>query len=581
MERLYDGYYEKFTLVKNGLIYDVESEEKSEENIHIDIELDFRWINDNDDKGREYKIHKVDDSLVIEYNKYNDDSLKEKSFSNYLIINGVTDVYELPKKWIKKNYSYDASRNSRSEYYVYHALRILNKGKNRLIFTFAEKKSDAIDKLLDIKKNTKLISEIHESYEDNHLGKKYNISQVTGKETAFGYVNAVHAIDGLMVRSKDIYGLWAGLPWFFQYWSRDELISLKALILEEKKDFVKEVITRHINSIQSNGRLPNIYTSNGSSGLGSADSIGWLFRRIKDVIALSEDNSFGSGDSIKGDVNYFGLYEIKYIRERLQFSIKQLLNNHYKDGLIHNEMLETWMDTSADNDSREGFRIEIQCEFLCMLNLMNMLNHLLANKFVKKHNKLINVTLPELDYRQLERETAKLVRERFFIDGYLNDGWNCSNSYVSRPNVFLAYYMYPELLGHEEWEKVFDNVIPRLWTEWDIDGKEAGGFSTIDKENNLFQPNYTGQDNKSYHRGDTWFYINNIAAICLNSLNKEKYFSYVKKILNASTEDMLFKGFIGYSSELSSSSNLQPAGCFCQTWSIATYIELIHEMFIK
>ena len=58
--------------------------------------------------------------------------------------------------------------------------------------------------------------------------------------------------------------------------------------------------------------------------------------------------------------------------------------------------------------------------------------------------------------KAIERETAKLVRERFFIDGYLNDGWNCSNSYVSRPNVFLAYYMYPELLGHEEWEKVFN-----------------------------------------------------------------------------------------------------------------------------
>jgi hypothetical protein len=581
IERLYDGYYEKFTLVKNGLIYDIESEEKSEENIHIDIELDFRWINDCDDNGREYKIHKVDDSLVIEYNKYIDDSLREKSFTKYLILNGVHDAYEIPAKWIKKNYSYDASRNSRSEYYVYHAIRLLNKGKNRLIFTFAEKKSDAIDKLLDIKKNAKLIDGIHESYEENHLGRKYNISQVTGKESAFGYVNAVHAIDGLMIRSKDIYGLWAGLPWFFQYWSRDELISLKALILEEKKDFVKEVLSRHINAIQPNGRLPNIYTSNGPSGLGSADSIGWLFRRIKDVLALAEDNGFGVGDSIKGDSNYFGLYEIKYIRERLQFSIKQLLNNHYREGLIRNEPLETWMDTSIDNDSREGFRIEIQCQFLCMLNLMNMLNHLLANKFVKKHNKLINVTQPELDYRQLERDTAKIVRERFFIDGYLNDGWNCSNSYVSRPNVFLAYYMYPELLLHEEWEKVFDNLIPRLWVEWDIDGKQAGGFSTIDKENYLYQPNYTGQDNRSYHRGDMWFYINNIAAICLNSLNKEKYFSYVKKILNASTEDMLFRGFIGYSSEVSSSSKLEPAGCFCQAWSIATYIELIHEMFIK
>lgn len=567
-ERLYNGYYEKFTLVKNGLIYDVESEDE----IYIDIDMDFRWVHDYDDTGREYRIHKIDDSLIIEYNKYVDNSLKNKSYTKYMIINGIHESYEIPGNWVKKNYSYDASRSSRSEFYIYHALRLSFKGKNRFIFAFSEKKIDAFDKIMDIKKNNQLIEEIHQSYADNHLGTKYSISKTTGKEPAFGYINALHAIDGVMIKTNDIKGLWAGLPWFFQYWSRDELISIKALILEGKKEFVKEVLNRHINAIQSNGRLPNIYTSNGPSGLGSADSIGWLFKRIKDIVALLEEHD--------ADSNYFSLYELKYIRERLQFAIKQLMNNHYRDGLIHNDPLETWMDTNQGNDFREGFRIEIQCAFLCMLSVMNMLNHLLANKFVKKHDKLINITQPELDYRKLERDTAMLVRERFFINGYLNDGWNCSNSDISRPNIFLAYYLYPELLHHEDWEMAFDNAISRLWKEWDINGKEAGGFSTIDKDNYLYQPNYTGQDNRSYHRGDSWFYLNNIAAICMHNLNKEKYFSYVKKILNASTEDMLFKGFIGYSSELSSISNLSPGGCFCQTWSIATFIELIHEMFI-
>ncbi len=569
IERLYDGYYEKFTLVKNGLIYEFESEDE----IYVDIEMDFRWVHDYDDRGREYRIHKIDESLVIEYNKYVDDSLKNKSYTKYMLINGIHDSYDIPAKWIKRNYSYDASRNSRSEFYVYHALRLSCKGKNRFIFTFADKKIDAFDKLMDIKKNTSLINEIHQSYADMHLGNKYALSQIAGKESAFGYINAIHAIDGLMIKNKDIDGLWAGLPWFFQYWSRDELISIKALILEGKKEFVKGVLNRHINAIQPNGRLPNIYTSNGPSGLGSADSIGWLFKRIKDIVALLENSD--------ADSNYFSLYELKYIRERLQFSIKQLMGNHYRDGLIHNDPLETWMDTDSGFDSREGYRIEIQCAFLCMLNLMNMLNHLLANKFVKKHEKLINVTTSEMDYRKLERDTAQLVRERFFINNYLNDGWNCSNADISRPNMFLAYYLYPDLLHHDDWEAAFDNAISRLWNEWRINGKEAGGFSTIDKDNNLYQPNYTGQDNRSYHRGDSWFYLNNIAAICMYRLNKEKYFSYVKKALNASTEDMLFKGFIGYSSELSSISRLEPGGCLCQAWSIATYIELIHEMFIE
>lgn len=565
-ERLYDGFCEKFTLVRNGLIYDVESDD----NVYINIDLDFRKIHDYDDKGRIYKIHKIDDSLVIEYSKYKDDSLNDKSYSRYMIINGI-HIYDAPMTWIKKDYEYDRSRGLRSELYINHALRILSKGKTRLVFSFSDHKSDAISKIHDIRKNYDLISKIHYDYKNNHLELKHNMSQVSGNEIASGYVNAVHAIDGLMIQSNDCIGLWAGLPWFFQYWSRDELVSLKALMLENKKEFSKQVLIRHINSIQPNGRLPNIYTSKGPSGLGSADSIGWLFKRIKDVFSLAE-----KGES----QSYFNLYEIKYIRERLQYSIKQLLNNHYKNGLISNEALETWMDTSNGNDLREGYRIEIQCAFLCMLNLMNMLNHLLANKFVKRDSKLISITSSEFDYKKLERDISRIVRERFFVNGFLNDGWNCSNSFVSRPNVFLAYYFYPELLHNEEWELVFDNAISRLWLEWDIDKKTGGGFSTIDKENPLYQPQYSGQNNLSYHRGDSWFYINNIAAICLYALDKEKYFSYVKKILNASTEDILYRGFIGYASELTSASKFEPGGCFCQTWSIATYIELIHEMFM-
>lgn len=569
-ERLYDERYESFTLLPGGLIYDVETEAQT----YINIELDFRGIHEYSDAGRIYKIHKLDDSLIVEYTKYEDDKLNKKMYTKYLLINGEINTYETPSLWIKKNYSYDESRGAKSEFYVFYALRILCKNKSNLIFTYANTKAEAMDKLFDIKKNMDVIYRFHNKYKNEILCLKYDITEVTGKEIAFGYVNSVHAIDGLMINSENITGLWAGLPWFFQYWSRDELISLKALMLEDKRDYSKDILMRHISSIMSNGRIPNIYTANGPSGLGSADAIGWLFKRIKDVFILNEREAFENFE------NYFTLHEIKYIRDKLQYSILQIINMQYREGLIYNSPLETWMDTRTDDDQREGYRIEIQCLFLCMLNLMNLLNKLLSNKIIKRNNKLTSVVNSDMDYRNFEKELARNVREKFFVNNYLNDGWKSSNADVSRPNIFLAYYAYPELLHNEEWEKVFDNAISRLWIEWEINKKDAGGFSTIDKENALYQSNYTGQNNKSYHRGDSWFFLNNIAALCMYNLDKNKYFSYVKKILNASTEDMLFKGFIGYSSELTSSSILKPGGCFCQTWSIATYIELIHEMFI-
>ncbi|GIU70368.1 MAG: hypothetical protein KatS3mg002_1604 [Candidatus Woesearchaeota archaeon] len=594
-ERLYENYYESFTLVNDGLIYEVESNDE----VYVEIELDFRWIHDYDDIGREYKIHKIDDSIIIDYNKYTDSSLKNKSYSGYMIINGVFDNYEIINKWVKKNYDYDSMRNSRSEFYVYHALRIKFVGKNKLLFSFSDKKIDAFEKIFNIKKKTYRIGNysIGNSFDyyNNYLELKYNLKELTGKKTAFAYVNAVNNLNNLMITSSGISGLWAGLPWFFQYWSRDELISLKALILEGKKDFVKQIIMRHINSILSNGRIPNIYIANlavnykkiniyennvnggdhsndvdiahnipyETSGIGSADSIGWLFRRLKDILIMLEEN-----------ISYFDLDELFLIRERLYYSINQILKNYYYDGLIRNDALETWMDTSYGNDYREGFRIEIQCGFLCMLNLFNMLNNLLSKSFSNN----LSPTTFEFNYLVLEDKMKSLVKERFFVNGYLNDGWNCTNDYVSRPNVFLAYYLYPELLENSEWESIFDNALSRLWVDW---GDDFGGLATIDKEHPLYSKRYTGQNNISYHRGDSWYYLNNLAAICMSRLNKDKYFSYITKILNSSTEDILFNGFIGAASEVSSISKLEPAGCFCQTWSIATYIELIHELFIS
>lgn len=592
VERIYDIAKERFTIVKNGLIYEV----SSHKTIGINIDLDFRKIFDLDDKGRIYKIYTEDvrvregrlssDSkiIVVEYTKYSDDSLSNIEGRYYLLIYGAEPYFTVPDKWEKRSYEYDQSRDSKSEFYIYRALRLLCKNYSRIIFSFSENKEDAHNKLIDVIVNQRTITDIYCNYAESFLGQKLSVSDSAGREMAMGYINALHALDGILVSlnllNKKHVGIWAGLPWFFQFWARDELISLRSLMLADKNDYAKLILMRYVNEIGVDGRIPNIYPP---AGLGSADASGWLFKRIYDFIVMLDE----SGDF----ANHVNLFELKYFRERLQFSIRQIIKNHYSEGLIKNAPLETWMDTSAADDQREGFRIEIQALFLSMLKLMNMMNNMLANKFVKKDNKLVNVTSNEFDYKKLERDMARVVREHFLVkksfDGVggeeylsLNDGYACSNADVMRPNIFIAYYVYPDLLHNEEWESVFDYALERLWMGWDLVNREGGGLSTIDKDHYLFTPNYTGQNNRSYHRGDSWFFVNNIAAMALFRLNKEKYFPYIKKILNASTEDILYKGFIGCASELSSGTVFKPAGCFCQAWSIATYIELIHEMFL-
>ena len=577
IERHSSDTVEKFTLAKNGLMYEVDSYSE-----YVYVDLDFREMFDTNDQGRIYSIYKKDDLIIVEYTKFRDHSLSIVDKKAYLVIKGAND-YELVNTWSPKFYHYDLARKNNANFFVFNALKIPCRKNLKLYFTFSEDKEIAIQKVDDIFENNEKIDGVYNNYIDNVLSVKNGLQEIAGTETAFAYTNSVHAIDNLSmqlpINHRRITGMWAGLPWFHQYWSRDELVSVMSLMLEHRYDYSKELLMKYLLEIMTDGRLSNRYPA---ANLGTADSIGWLFKRLQDFLFLCERrNNFN---------NYFTLFDLNLISERLKFSIKMLLKNHSKDGLILNGKQETWIDTfnneSYDKDYREGTRIEIQALFLNMLKLMNMLDNYLANKYVKKNDKMVKIVRSELNAVVLEETTRKLVRDKFFktVDGkmYLNDGYDCPLDTVVRPNIFLAYYIYPDLLTSGEWIQVFDNSLPKLWCDWDMgEGVKGGGLSTIDKIHPLYQPYYTGIDNKSYHRGDSWFWINNLAAVAMYRLDKEKYKDYIFKIINSSSQDILYWGFIGYSAELASSGWFKSGGCLCQTWSIATFIELMHEVYIE
>jgi len=77
------------------------------------------------------------------------------------------------------------------------------------------------------------------------------------------------------------------------------------------------------------------------------------------------------------------------------------------------------------------------------------------------------------------------------------------------------------------------------------------------------------------HNGDSWIFINNIAAIDLYNLNKEKYRNIINSIIKSN--ERLIK-MIGTLPERSSAYELKPAGALHQLWSISTYIELLNNI---
>lgn len=517
-ERNTEHVTERFWFSEKNLVYEIHGERE------VSLTLDFRRINDFDDRGRIYSITKEKDILIIEYKKYSDNSLDVLSETKYLAIKGVAN-YSIVNSWKKKSYEYDRYRGIKSEFYVYDALTFIP-DEMRVVFGFGSTKKEAVK---NAEKRVKI-----------------NISSlILDKELAGSALN--NLIVNLKLKKEDVKGIFAGYPWFYQFWGRDEAIAVIGLISEQKYDDAKEILMRLLRNTDSNGVLYNRWPH---SELQSADATGWMFKRIHQLLIESHKNG--------GIRKVFSKKELAFIYSKL-CSYASYSKSLIKDDLIINKPLETWMDTSdrERRDVRAGARIEIQALHLAIYSLGEDMTSLLEEE--------------NADFTLLKERIKEKTKEIFFEDEKLCDGYeNGSKDFTARPNVFLAYYAYPNLFSKEEWKSAFKKIIDSCWLEW-------GGFSTIDKSSYLFREEHTGFNNESYHRGDSWFFVNNIAATCMIHLDRHYFSEYIKKIRKASNTEMTHMGFLGQCAEVSSAKTLCSRGCLAQAWSAGTLIELLHE----
>jgi hypothetical protein len=504
-ERINDeGIVESFFVPKklNSLVYELNKEEE------IELVLDVKKSYDNRQFGRIYNIEINKDKIIVSFTKRKDsgeDGSDDEEFSLYLVIKSDRLNYEIIDNWARREYPDDEERNSKPfERYVYFALRL--KAKN-FVFSVSDVREKAIKEAKYVYDNRE---KLKSSVIENSFAKK-----IKDKKIKLAYISALNSLEGLRFKSNKEEGLFAGLPWFFQLWSRDELISLKGV---KDKSLIKNILMRYYFRFKQ-GKLE----SKPESNLNSCDAVGWLYFRTKQAI----------------DAKIFNVNELKKIKDILSLNIGDV-------GFAECSEKESWMDTL----DRKGALIELQALKLFSYNL------------------LFNLT-KDKKYRRLEEELKEQVRIKFWNGSYLADNLNED---MIRPNLFIAAYVYPELLSKKEWIKCFDNVLPRLFLDF-------GGLSTVDKTHFSFNVKHTGENPTSYHNGDSWCWINNLAAIVLNRIDKKKYASYIKKILDASVKEILFSGIIGSSAELSSAEDLRSEGCLNQAWSNAMFIELVEELF--
>jgi len=526
---------------QKSLLYSTLGMEKT----FVRLTLDHRESYETSRLGRKYEIKVNGDTVIIKF-------FQEGEYSSNLVIKGVKKV-KLIDSWSEKTYSFDEHRGANPNYWVFDAIEFIP--SHHVVFSVSENLFEA--------RTVVDITYFHFDDIISNLQTQSSANILVNHQTR-GVINAAISCSANSLTSllqnfsfehRLMPGIYAGLPWFFQIWSRDELISIGGLISLAKEHHdkelflkIKSILNRHIKSVLPNGDLANRFPE---SKLGSVDALGWLGKRVNDfLIALRDEKILYTVFSPEELVGWSG-----HLKDALEKSKQSRLIN----GLFKNEFNETWMDTSYHDNGRVGFRVEIQALYYALYSSIVFIERLVKSPFT---NQIINE----------QKQFAKTFRETFIdkqFSGYLIDGEDFDGHVdrVYRPNIFLAAYLAPELLTKREWFKVFDVYLDKLYLSW-------GGLSTIGLDNSLYQPVYTGQDNRSYHRGDSWYFINNISAIVLDNFSREKYSSKIKAIEQASARDCIELGFMGHCSELSSASFQEPQGCFAQAWSAGTFLEL-------
>lgn len=483
IERFYKTNTETFFLTDNSNVFIYELQKEAE----IELSLDAKESYDNNEINRFYNIYTEKQCIIVE--------CINNQHTFYLAIKTKKINFSKIGEWVLEEYDLDKQRNSNPyQRYVYKALKIKAK---KIIFAVNFDKQKAIkeaekafinaNKLITIKKNriNKLLLSSNKDIVKNNL------------ETQFAYLSAINSLYGLFIieNKKNNIRLRAGLPWFFQCWARDELISSHVINTKHKKN----IILHYFNNINS---------------ISDLDALGWLFFRAGEMM-MDKD-------------------------------IRKLFFKHIDQFNILDASL-TWMDTLSRRHGVELYALKLQ-----------------MYKTAYKYSR-------DPQFAEKEKSLLTEARKIFWNGEILGD---TPNNFIIRPNLFLVAYIYPDFLSKEEWTICFDNALSLLWLDW-------GGVSTIDKAHYLFEPSTTGENSKSYHNGDSWFWINNLVAIVLIRLRNKKFNKYIKKILTSSTKEILWKGFIGHHTEISSAEALKSEGCLAQLWSVALYIEAINTLNIE
>ncbi|GAB4333021.1 MAG: hypothetical protein Kow0037_11110 [Calditrichia bacterium] len=356
-------------------------------------------------------------------------------------------------------------------------------------------------------------------------------------------------------------GIWAGLPWFNNYWGRDTFISFTGgLLCTGQFKEAREVLKTFAGFQNTNegspyyGRIPNRIMLN-ETIYNTTDGTPWF------VIACNNYLKF-TGDSL------FQEELFPVIHRAMQGALLKHVDN---DGFLTHEDAETWMDAVGSEGpwSPRGNRaVEVQVLWLEQIRI--------AAGWAKKlgHKDLA------AQWAARHAELRKMIFDKFWDDenqrlyDHLNpDG---SPDFQIRPNQIFALTI-PEkpLFTDSQEQSILKEVINNLVYRW--------GTSSLAQTEPRFHPYHHYQPyyvpDAAYHNGVVWTWLTGPVLSALFSRNPDMAF----ELLQEEARQVLEENAIGSLSELldawprEGTDFPQISGTVSQAWSLAEFIRNVQQ----
>jgi len=361
------------------------------------------------------------------------------------------------------------------------------------------------------------------------------------------------SLDALIMDQMGV-GIYAGLPWFDDYWGRDVFISFAGATLISGKFETAKAILRSFAELQNRdpddknyGRVPNraqpediIYNT--------TDGTPWFIRSIWDAYRYSGDEAFLS--EMWGSV---------------RIATEGALQNWVdENGLLRHDDADTWMDAKGPDGpwSPRGDRaIEIQFIWRDQLEICQILALKFHDESLAERCAIALLKLEDgLDlFRSIEHGTL--------VDHLNKDD---SQDQQIRPNTFLVPPLFHETC---DW-KTFAFLAPQLVS--------PRGVLSLTQDDPNFHPFHQRPGlyvkDAAYHNGIIWTW-NSAAAI--PAFVQFGQMHYAEAILNDLSDQILNRGAVGTLAELTDAwpqeGVLSLSGTFSQAWSLAEYLRSFYQ----